>query len=95
MPTIFSHAIAATAAGRWWGRMPQRFWVWTAACAMLPDADVIAFSFGIPYDAMLGHRGLTHSLFFAVITSAAVTWHVSHASHHRTYPSHPMAFLTP
>lgn len=32
---------------------------------MLPDADVIAFRFGIPYEHMLGHRGLTHSLLFA------------------------------
>jgi inner membrane protein len=75
--------------------MPQRFWVWTAACAMLPDVDVIAFSLGIPYDGMLGHRGLTHSLFFAAITSAAVSWHVSHASHYRTHPSHPSHPLHP
>ena len=34
---------------------------------MLPDIDVIAFSFGIPYEAMLGHRGITHSFAFAVV----------------------------
>jgi inner membrane protein len=34
---------------------------------MLPDVDVIAFGFGIPYSAMLGHRGLSHSLVFAGI----------------------------
>ena len=34
---------------------------------MLPDADVIGFSFGIRYDDMFGHRGLTHSIFFAVV----------------------------
>jgi inner membrane protein len=30
--------------------------------AMLPDADVLAFRFGIPYTHALGHRGLSHSL---------------------------------
>ena len=79
MPTIFSHTIAATAAARWWGhRLPARFWTWTAVCAMLPDADVIAFTFGVPYGDMFGHRGFTHSLFFAAFTGAAATWHLLH-----------------
>src|ERR1044072_5617031 len=81
MPTIFSHAIAATAVGQWWRRMPASFWWWTAICAMLPDIDVIAFSFGVPYDAMLGYRGFTHSMFFALIVGAAASWHLSHPSH--------------
>jgi inner membrane protein len=34
---------------------------------MLPDIDVIAFAFGIPYGDMFGHRGFTHSIFFAVV----------------------------
>ena len=34
--------------------------------AALPDADVIGFGFGIRYSDLLGHRGLTHSLFFAL-----------------------------
>ncbi|HTI41131.1 MAG TPA: metal-dependent hydrolase [Vicinamibacterales bacterium] len=89
MPTIFSHAIVATAVGQWWRRMPASFWWWTAICAMLPDIDVIAFSFGVPYDAMLGHRGFTHSMFFALIVGAAASWHLSHPSHLRTHASHP------
>lgn len=40
---------------------------------MLPDLDVIAFAFGIPYSAMLGHRGLSHSILFALMLSALVT----------------------
>ncbi len=47
--------------------MPPRFWAWTIACAMLPDADVISFSFGIRYEDMFGHRGFTHSFFFAAL----------------------------
>jgi inner membrane protein len=79
MPTIFSHALAASAAGQWWGRrLPAGFWTWTAVCAMLPDVDVIAFSFGVPYDDMFGHRGITHSVFFAAIAGAVVALHLLH-----------------
>ena len=86
MPTILSHALVATAAAQWWGRrLPKGFWAWTAVCAMLPDIDVIAFSLGIPYEAMFGHRGFTHSFFFAAVVGALVSWHL-HPSHrsHRT-----------
>jgi inner membrane protein len=69
MPTIFSHAIAATAIGRLYApeRIGGRFWRWSAYCSMLPDVDVVGFSVGIPYSAMLGHRGFTHSFAFAAI----------------------------
>ena len=36
---------------------------------MLPDVDVIAFRFGVPYAAEMGHRGFTHSLAFAALVS--------------------------
>lgn len=67
MPTIFTHAACAAAIGYLYParRLPRRFWVLTAACAMLPDADVLAFNFGVPYGYILGHRGLTHSFAFA------------------------------
>lgn len=38
--------------------------------AFLPDIDVISFKFGIPYEDMFGHRGFTHSIFFAFIWAA-------------------------
>jgi inner membrane protein len=74
MPTIFSHAIAATALGQLYPDrpLPRGFWIWSAVCAMLPDADVIGFRFGIRYDDMLGHRGLSHSLVVAAIVGLVV-----------------------
>jgi inner membrane protein len=77
MPTIFTHAFVAAAAGRAYaGRepLPARFYLLAALCAVLPDADVLAFFFGIPYGSMFGHRGLTHSLVFALFTALAVVW---------------------
>jgi len=96
MPTIFSHALTAAAAAQWWpGRSPARLWTWTAVCAMLPDVDVIAFAFGIPYGDMFGHRGFTHSLFFAGAIGAVGSWHLSHPSHpsHRSHPSDRLALF--
>ena len=37
------------------------------ALSYLPDLDVIAFRFGIPYHAPWGHRGAAHSLGFAAL----------------------------
>jgi len=42
------------------------------ACSIIPDLDVIGFSFGIRYGDLWGHRGMTHSLFFAGLLSAAL-----------------------
>jgi inner membrane protein len=35
--------------------------------SMLPDADVLAFRFGIAYADTFGHRGASHSLAFALL----------------------------
>ena len=35
--------------------------------SVIPDLDVIGFRFGVPYEDVLGHRGFTHSILFAVI----------------------------
>jgi inner membrane protein len=39
---------------------------------MLPDADVIGFAFGVRYADAIGHRGLSHSFFFAVVVGFIV-----------------------
>ena len=69
MPTIFSHSIAALAVGKAVAPpgMPMKFWVASAVCAALPDIDVVSFAFGVRYEEMLGHRGITHSFSFAVV----------------------------
>lgn len=50
----------------------MRFWVLIALCAMLPDADVISFSLGAERGSMFSHRGLTHSLAFALVLALLV-----------------------
>lgn len=74
MPTIFSHAIFAVAIGKAYAAETHRlrFWVLTATCAMLPDADAIGFAFGVRYGSMWGHRGFTHSIVFALLVGLVV-----------------------
>jgi inner membrane protein len=74
MPSAFTHAVAAAALGRAYTRtkLPPRFWILSAACAIAPDMDVLCRRFGIDYSEMLGHRGLTHSLLFALVLSGLV-----------------------
>lgn len=75
MASIFSHAMMAATIGTTFpGRLLlPRVWVLGMLSAALPDADVIAFSFGIPYEHVLGHRGITHSLLFALLWGGALT----------------------
>jgi inner membrane protein len=36
-------------------------------CSALPDVDSLGFWAGVPYASFFGHRGFTHSLFFAAM----------------------------
>lgn len=74
MPTIITHAVAAYATGKSIFKNPDKQLLITGMiCAMLPDADVIGFRFGIPYESMWGHRGISHSFFFAALLSIVLT----------------------
>ncbi|HEY8563316.1 MAG TPA: metal-dependent hydrolase [Pyrinomonadaceae bacterium] len=76
MPTIFSHAVFAVVAGKAFLKKRVSFWFWilTAVCAIVPDADVIGYSFGVERGGMFAHRGFTHSIFFAVSFGALAAW---------------------
>src|ERR1043165_8612256 len=74
MPSIFSHAAAALAIGKVSSdeQRALRFWGLTALCAMLPDVDILSFSFGVERGSIFSLRGLTHSLFFALVLALSV-----------------------
>lgn len=42
--------------------------------SIFPDADVVSFYIGIPYEAPLGHRGFTHSILFAILWGALLAF---------------------
>src|SRR5215468_1372822 len=68
MPTIFSHPAVPLALGLGLGKkfIPTRLLLAGVVGSILPDFDVIAFRFGIPYEDQFGHRGFSHSFFFAI-----------------------------
>jgi inner membrane protein len=76
VPTIISHTFVAVAAAKAFAPadVPRGFYPASVVCSILPDADVLAFRFGIPYHHLFGHRGFFHSLTFAVILSGLVTF---------------------
>jgi inner membrane protein len=68
VPTVLTHpavplALAVAVGPR---RIGARLLGAGVVASMLPDADVVGHHLGIPYVHDLGHRGLTHSLAFAV-----------------------------
>jgi inner membrane protein len=75
MPTIITHAVVGLVSAKLLPKQEirHRLSLASVVCAVLPDADVIAFSFGIPYDHFFGHRGVFHSVLFALLLSVVVT----------------------
>lgn len=84
MPSLPTHVVVALSLGQskqrafrtdWW------FWFVAVFCSILPDFDVIGFSFGVHYGDLWGHRGLTHSILFAlavgIIAGIALGGHVA------------------
>ncbi|MCB1214560.1 MAG: metal-dependent hydrolase [Deltaproteobacteria bacterium] len=69
MATIFTHAFVGSSLSTCNKDKKLRLrlaWV-LATLSILPDLDVISFRLGIAYSDPLGHRGLSHSIVFAVV----------------------------
>lgn len=74
MASAFGHAVLAITIGQ---SFPKRVLNWKLLtlgiiCTILPDADVISFKLGIPYEAFWGHRGFSHSLLFAAMVGLMI-----------------------
>lgn len=69
MPTIITHTAVPLALGIGLGSklIPPRLLLAGVAASMIPDLDVIGLKLGIAYANDMGHRGITHSLLFALI----------------------------
>ncbi len=73
MPTILAHgAVAFTAQRLGLPRGGGKVLLAAIALAMLPDIDALLIN-RIPYGAWFGHRGFTHSLFFACLAALLVS----------------------
>ncbi len=74
MPTLIGHLAVPLAARLGLGsrRVGGPLLAAAGVLAVLPDADVIGFRFGVGYGDLLGHRGFTHSILFAVVAAGTV-----------------------
>ena len=68
MPTVFTHVAVPLACAVALGskRVPPAMLAVGMVAAVAPDFDGLAFKLGIEYGSLLGHRGFTHSLLFAL-----------------------------
>lgn len=80
MPSILSHPAVAVGLSPFFQklRVPQWLFLVGAFCTIVPDFDVLGFWLGVPYESMLGHRGLSHSLLFAAALSAIIVFVITH-----------------
>jgi len=76
MPTIFTHPAAPLGLAPWFRRLPRSLIILAAFASSIPDVDVLAFRYNLPYESPLGHRGVTHSLAFAITLALllSVVW---------------------
>lgn len=75
MASAFSHIVipAVCYASFRSAAVNYKLFILAALLSILPDIDVIAFRFGIPYESQWGHRGFTHSFVFAFAIAALCT----------------------
>lgn len=64
---------AAVAQAGFGKKLGSRAMLVGALCGVLPDLDVISGAFG-PWASMVHHRGITHSVFFAVAAAPLIGW---------------------
>ncbi|WP_409477412.1 metal-dependent hydrolase [Pseudobdellovibrio sp. HCB154] len=72
MATVFSHALVGAAIV---SLFPKKYrtnksYALAALSAVVPDFDYLGFISRIPYDSLWGHRGMTHSILFALLLAA-------------------------
>ena len=74
MASVFGHGIVAYTISKVAdSKISKLLLVLAIVSSILPDLDVIAFKFGIPYSHPFGHRGFTHSITFAIIWAWILT----------------------
>ena len=74
MASVFGHALVGATLSKVLDKSQVKLLLVLAMIsAILPDIDVLAFKFGYAYEHWLGHRGFTHSIFFAITWSGILS----------------------
>lgn len=85
MASVFGHAVSAIVIGSTGPKKMRTISLFLILITLtiLPDADVLGFKYGIAYGSFWGHRGFTHSFFFAGLVAAILTLLFYRRSSHR------------
>ena len=69
MPSVLTHPAVPLALGVAYGQryVSRRLLLAGVGASVLPDVDALGLDLGIPYGHILGHRGLSHSILFALL----------------------------
>jgi inner membrane protein len=80
MPTILTHPAVPLAIGLGLGSkiIPRPLLVAGVVASILPDLDVLAYQFGIPYTSVYSHRGFTHSIEVALALAILAAFAARH-----------------
>lgn len=75
MPSLLSHPAVPLALAAMAGRrlVPPPLLAAGVGMSLLPDLDGIAFLFDVPWHSPFSHRGLTHSIAFALLCALLVS----------------------
>lgn len=89
MATIITHPVVALGLFPWFKsvRQSKAILITGMVLTAAPDLDVIGLRFGIAYGHMLGHRGLTHSIFFAAVFCALLVWYFNNREKIAIFPT--------
>jgi len=73
VPSILTHPAVPLALGVAYGQryVSRRLLLAGVGASILPDIDSLGLSLGVPYGDTLGHRGLSHSILFALLLAVA------------------------
>lgn len=76
MASILTHPVVPLALSRLFpdGSLSNGAILVGMVCSVVPDLDVIGFALGIRYEEVFGHRGFSHSIFFALLLAGLLTW---------------------
>ena len=76
MASAFTHAFTAFAIGKVATdeKLPVSVWAAGMFCAVVPDADAIGYFMHVDYGSAWGHRGMTHSILFAMFLAGLLAW---------------------
>ena len=87
MASAFSHALVAYSINKTASQplLNYKFIFFVILSSILPDIDVLAFRFDIAYGDLWGHRGMTHSLLFALVWSVLLWAIMLRSSDFRKY----------